>query len=109
MKISNLLALSGLLLVYTACANRNSNAASDIPANTLPHPVYSGKYQKATFALGCFWHSEEMFSELKGVVDAVPGYCGGKEKDPSYEQVSTGTTRYAESVDISFDPTVITY
>ncbi len=109
MKISNLLVISGLLLVYTACANRNSNAASDIPANTHPQPVYSGKTEKATFALGCFWHSEEMFAELKGVIDAVPGYSGGNKPNPSYEDVCTGTTGHAESVDVTYDPTIITY
>src|SRR6185369_16397344 len=75
------------------------------PAKTDPN----AKLQKATFALGCFWHSEEMFSELKGVTEALPGYSGGKVKNPSYEQVSTGTTGHAESVDITFDPAIISY
>jgi len=65
--------------------------------------------EKATFSMGCFWHSEEIFSELKGVKEAVPGYAGGTEKNPTYELVSSGTTRYAESVDITYDPSVITY
>ncbi len=65
--------------------------------------------QHATFAMGCFWHSEEIFSEIKGVKEALPGYCGGTEPNPSYEQVGTGKTRYAESVEVTFDPKVITY
>ena len=46
--------------------------------------------QHATFALGCFWHSEEIFLEIKGVKNALPGYCGGTEPDPSYELVGSG-------------------
>jgi peptide-methionine (S)-S-oxide reductase len=63
----------------------------------------------ATFAMGCFWHSEEIFLETKGVIDALPGYSGGTEKDPSYELVGSGDTRYAESVDITYDPSIISY
>ncbi|HET6401362.1 MAG TPA: peptide-methionine (S)-S-oxide reductase MsrA [Candidatus Kapabacteria bacterium] len=65
--------------------------------------------QHATFAMGCFWHSEEIFLEIKGVKNALPGYCGGTEPNPSYSLVSTGTTRYAESVDVTFDPSQISY
>jgi peptide-methionine (S)-S-oxide reductase len=67
------------------------------------------KLERATFSMGCFWHSEEIFSEIKGVTQALPGYAGGTEKNPSYEEVSTGTTRYAESVDVTFDPSVVSY
>ena len=65
--------------------------------------------EHATFAMGCFWHSEEIFSEIKGVKEALPGYSGGTEKDPSYEMVGTGSTGYAESVDVTYDPAVISY
>ena len=65
--------------------------------------------QHATFALGCFWHSEEIFLEIKGVKDAEPGYCGGTEPNPSYDLVGSGSTRYAESVDVTFDPSQISY
>ena len=72
-------------------------------------PVPSNGLEHATFALGCFWHSEEMFLELKGVHEALPGYCGGTAKNPDYETVGTGSTGYAESVDVTFDPKVISY
>ncbi len=65
--------------------------------------------QHATFALGCFWHSEEIFLEIKGVKNAVPGYSGGTEADPSYEMVGSGETRYAESVNVEYDSTQISY
>ena len=67
------------------------------------------KIEYATFALGCFWHSEEMFLELKGVKDALPGYSGGTDSDPNYEAVCGGNTGHAESVDVTFDPNIISY
>ncbi len=110
MKISNILALTGLILFHTACANSSSSKTnSEDQSSTKPAQAYSGKTEKATFALGCFWHSEEMFSELKGVIEAVPGYSGGTAPNPSYEDVCTGLTGHAESVDITYDPTIITY
>ncbi len=66
-------------------------------------------FEHATFAMGCFWHSEEIFLEIKGVKVALPGYSGGTEKDPSYEMVGTGNTGYAESVDVTYDPSVVSY
>jgi len=71
--------------------------------------VTNDSLEHATFAMGCFWHSEEIFLEIKGVKDALPGYCGGTDPNPSYELVGSGGTRYAESVDVAFDPSVISY
>ena len=60
-----------------------------------------------TLAGGCFWCTEAVFSELKGVVSVVPGYSGGTVANPSYEAVCTGRTGHAEVVSVEFDPTVI--
>ena len=57
---------------------------------------------------GCFWCVEAVYSELKGVIKAESGYCGGKVPNPTYEQVCTGTTGHAEAVRITYDPKVIT-
>jgi peptide-methionine (S)-S-oxide reductase len=65
--------------------------------------------EKATFAGGCFWCMQGPFDALDGVISTEVGYTGGAVKDPSYEQVSTGTTGHAESIEISFDPKKITY
>jgi peptide-methionine (S)-S-oxide reductase len=65
--------------------------------------------QVATFAAGCFWSIEAMFKQLKGVQSAEPGYAGGKTASPSYEEVCSGTTGHAETVNIIFDPKVISY
>lgn len=63
----------------------------------------------ATLANGCFWCSEAVFKRLKGIKSIVPGYAGGKVKNPSYEQVCTGNTGHAESIQIGFDPKVISF
>jgi peptide-methionine (S)-S-oxide reductase len=67
------------------------------------------KSETATLANGCFWCSEAIFKRLKGVKSVVPGYSGGIVKDPSYDQVCTGKTGHAESIQIEFDPKVISY
>jgi peptide-methionine (S)-S-oxide reductase len=63
----------------------------------------------ATLAGGCFWCTEAAFSIIKGVERIEPGYTGGTVPDPSYEEVSTGTTGHAEAAQIFFDPKNITY
>jgi len=67
------------------------------------------KLEKATFAMGCFWCSEEAFEKVPGVVSVVSGYTGGRVKNPSYEQVSSGRTGHAEAVQVSFDPSKVSY
>ena len=63
----------------------------------------------ATLANGCFWCTEAIFKKLKGVKSILPGYAGGTVKNPSYNQVCTGSTGHAESIQIKFDPTVISF
>jgi len=90
----------------------NGSAKLDPAVQLSPAPTAGqddSTLQHATFALGCFWHSQEIFLEIKGVKNALPGYAGGTEPDPSYEMVGSGSTRYAESVDVTFDPTQISY
>jgi len=63
----------------------------------------------ATLAGGCFWCLEAVYDELKGVMDVVSGYSGGHVADPSYEAVCTGQTGHAESVQVTFNPSVISF
>jgi len=64
---------------------------------------------KATFAGGCFWCMEPPFDKLDGVVSTTSGYTGGQKANPTYEQVSAGTTGHAEAVEIVYDPRKVTY
>ncbi|MBU6501044.1 MAG: peptide-methionine (S)-S-oxide reductase MsrA [Patescibacteria group bacterium] len=65
--------------------------------------------QRAVFAGGCFWCTEAVFEELKGVVSVMPGYTGGTTKNPTYEQVCTGRTGHAEAIKIEYNPEKISY
>jgi peptide-methionine (S)-S-oxide reductase len=63
----------------------------------------------ATFAGGCFWCLEAVFQPLRGVERVVSGYLGGRTREPSYEEVCSGTTGHAEAIQLTFDPAVISY
>jgi peptide methionine sulfoxide reductase msrA/msrB len=76
---------------------------------TATNASASGTYEKATFAGGCFWCMEPPFEKLEGVVEVVSGYTGGEEMNPSYKDVSSGGTGHLESVQITFDPSLVSY
>jgi len=83
-------------------------------AVNLPNPATDekkpeAKSEVAVFAGGCFWGVEAVFDAVKGVTEAVSGYAGGSKNNAHYEIVSTGTTGHAESVQINFDPSQISY
>ena len=63
----------------------------------------------ATFAAGCYWCVESDFDKVKGVLDTTPGFMGGKTEKPTYEEVSSGATGHTEAVNVTYDPTVVTY
>jgi peptide-methionine (S)-S-oxide reductase len=96
--------LAVLLFLYS-CAYSQSDY--DESFARLPAPR-KGE-QVATFAGGCFWSMAEGMLELKGVHKVVSGYCGGATKRPTYEEVGSGKTGHAESVQVYYDPAVIDY
>lgn len=65
--------------------------------------------ETAVFAGGCFWHIEEAFGKVKGVIRTRAGYTGGTLDDPCYEDVCTGTTGHAEAVEVTFAPAAVSY
>jgi peptide methionine sulfoxide reductase msrA/msrB len=67
------------------------------------------KYEKATFGGGCFWCTEAIFEQLKGVLKVESGYSGGRNINPTYREVCSGATGHAEVVQITFDPALISY
>lgn len=67
------------------------------------------KLEKVVFAQGCFWCVEEIFEAVKGVKNVVSGYSGGKEKNPTYQEVGSGATSHVEAIEITYNPAEITY
>ncbi len=84
-------------------------AAFSVRAGAAGPEGEGSKLAKATFAGGCFWCMEPAFDKLPGVISVTPGYTGGSKKDPTYEEVSSGSTGHAESVQIVYDPSKISY
>lgn len=93
------------LIIFTVFLGCNMSQADKNEKIDLNNP----NFQVATFAGGCFWCMEPPYDDLSGIITTTVGYAGGKTEDPTYEEVSTGTTGHAEVVQIVFDTTKITY
>lgn len=99
------LALSLGTLLVLSCEQSKGKQQTYLDA----HLKETMKTDTATFGTGCFWCTEAIFQELKGVVSATSGYSGGNINNPTYEQVCTGTTGHAECIQVIYNPTEITY
>ncbi len=98
--------LSALFIALCACSQKEEQTTSK---GTEKKSTNLDGLQTAYFASGCFWCVEAIFESVDGVEEVVSGYAGGKEKNPTYEQVSAGLTGHAESVKIYYDSTKVSY
>ena len=101
--------LLGCAMLVDAC-HANAAPKGPIPAAKQDVPLASspGK-QTAVFAGGCFWGTQAVFERVKGVIKTTAGYAGGSAATATYDQVTTETTGHAESVEVVYDPSKITY
>jgi peptide-methionine (S)-S-oxide reductase len=97
------------LLIFAAFRHDAASAATALPDPTVDESLSPQKGQQTlVVAGGCFWGVQAVFQHVKGVTSATSGYSGGTLKNPDYEDVSTGRTGHAESVEIVYDPSQIT-
>ena len=108
MKLFRALLAAGALATAACSAAVAAESTFDAPVATRQAKEARG-LKTAIFAGGCFWGVEAVFSHTKGVTSAVSGYVGGTVANPTYEQVSAGDTGHAESVKVTYDPTVVRY
>ena len=102
--------VAALVVICISYAARRVAAKTPVPAATTDDPLAQkpGK-QTAVFAGGCFWGTQSVFERVKGVVGTTVGYAGGSAQTATYDQVTTETTGHAESVQVVYDPSKITY
>ena len=112
-RLKSLVSLSALALLFACGTQPTAEAAAEAqnpPRSTAGFaPANLTGLAMATFAGGCFWAQEEAFEQLKGVKQVVSGYAGGTKANPTYEQVADKTTGHTETVQIYYDPKIISY
>ena len=96
------LAIAAILVGYHQVRSMDTSGNPDMQ----PAPAMT---RTAIFAGGCFWCTEADFEKVDGVIDAISGYTGGKEVNPTYEQVSSGRTGHVEAVKVIYDPEKVSY
>lgn len=108
MKSFKLNSLFFLLFLASSCIY--STASRDnAQVITIETSQDLGKYSKAYFASGCFWCVEAIFESVKGVEEVISGYAGGQTKNPTYSQIGTGQTGHSETVEVYYDPKVVSF
>lgn len=95
-----------LALSLVALTSAMPSQGADTPA---AHTQTTGQKATAIFAAGCFWCVESDFDQVEGVLETTSGYTGGKTANPAYEDVGSGTTGHAEALQVTYDPTKVTY
>ena len=103
------LSFAALLILAMTTTNSAPAAPAPVPSKGARTMTHAHKQETATLAGGCFWCLDAVFADLKGVDKVESGFSGGAVPNPSYEQVCTGSTGHAEVVQVTFDPSVISY
>ncbi len=99
-----------MLLSFASFAcDRPSHAAAELPKPALDLPTTQPASETAVFAGGCFWCTEAVFNQLKGVSKVISGYAGGTSDTANYHRVSEGDTAHAEAIQITYDPSQISF
>jgi peptide-methionine (S)-S-oxide reductase len=102
--------VAALLAVLSMSGWLRTSAAKALPSPKVDESLTSAKgSESVVLAGGCFWGIQAVFEHVKGVTKATAGYSGGTVKNPGYEEVSTGATGHAESVEVIYDPSQITF
>ncbi len=114
MHIFNLSILTSIMFVSASCqSNQKKEQSANVEVAKKHIVKFSqedlSEYETAYFASGCFWCVEAIFESVKGVKEAVSGYAGGTEENPTYQQVGGGMTSHAEAVEVYYDPQVISF
>ncbi len=99
MKLITTVVAIGLFMAHAACSQKSNE----------PKTMSSTNFEVATLGAGCFWCTEAVFLAVKGVTKVESGYSGGKVKNPTYREISTGLTGHAEVAQITFDPKVVSF
>jgi peptide-methionine (S)-S-oxide reductase len=114
-RLTRLAMLGGaaMLAAVAVASWQSAGIAAEEEAVVIPAPAVDEKpssgLEKAVFAGGCFWGVQGVFQHVKGVTNAVSGYSGGAADTAHYEMTSSGTTGHAESVEVTYDPSKVTY
>jgi peptide-methionine (S)-S-oxide reductase len=102
--------LAAALLLLGIVVRQSAAGPVPLPRPAVDEPASAANGREtAVFAGGCFWGIQAVFEHVTGVKDTAAGYAGGTMKNPGYEDVETGTTGYAESVQVVYDPSQVTY
>lgn len=104
------------LMIVTSCKSntKQTNTDKEVAHEAMPQQVKLSaealqQYETAYFASGCFWCVEAIFESVRGVKEAVSGYAGGTEDNPTYQMIGSGRTLHAEAVEVYYDPKVISF
>ena len=101
--------LPALFLLFGNCQEKGENKKGEVVFKDKKTVKSNQKMEIVTLGSGCFWCTESIFQNLKGVEKVVSGYTGGQTQNPTYKDICTGTTGHAEVTQITFDPSVVSF